>query len=86
MLKRMGVVVAVLALSACTSSERLMDAGVRPSDRADCLVGNDPLDTERNSGVRSLRNKRCDPDDSLNWTLGQSRKDSMEVDFKKKHE
>ncbi|HBK47357.1 MAG TPA: hypothetical protein DDZ67_13175 [Xanthomonadaceae bacterium] len=78
--------VAVLALSACAGSERLMDAGVRPTDHADCLVGNDPHDSERSSGVRSLRDRRCDPDDRLNWTVGQSRKDSMDVDFRNEHE
>lgn len=86
MLKQLCGVMAVLALSACTGSERLMDAGVRPADRADCLVGNDRLDTGRASGVRSLRDKRCNPDDGLNWTFGQTRKEAMDVDFKKKHD
>ncbi|MGB3394515.1 MAG: hypothetical protein WA956_02195 [Stenotrophomonas sp.] len=86
MLKHLCAALAVLALSACASSERLMDASVRPADRADCQVGNDHSDAERNSGARSMRDKRCNPDDGLNWTIGQSRKDAMEVDFKKKHD
>ncbi|MBN8790928.1 MAG: hypothetical protein J0I01_01690 [Stenotrophomonas nitritireducens] len=77
---------AVLALSACASSERLMDASVRPSDRADCLVGNERADARDKNAVPSMRSRRCNPDDSLNWTVGQSRKDAMEVDFKKKND
>ncbi|SBV36413.1 conserved exported hypothetical protein [uncultured Stenotrophomonas sp.] len=86
MLKHVCAAMVMLGLSACASSDRLMDADVRPADRADCLVGNDRLDAERASGARSLRDKRCNPDDSLNWTIGQPRKDAMEVDFKKKHD
>ena len=33
----------------------------------------------------SMRSRRCNPDD-LNWSSDQSRKDAMEVDFKKKHD
>lgn len=86
MLKQLCGAMAVLALSACANSERLMDASVRPSDRADCLVGNERADASDKNAVPSMRSRRCNPDDSLNWTVGQSRKDAMEVDFKKKND
>ncbi|MGX9719505.1 hypothetical protein [Stenotrophomonas acidaminiphila] len=86
MLKQLCGVVAVLALSGCANSERLMDASVRPSDHADCLVGNTRADAQDKNATPSMRSRRCNPDDSLNWTIGQSRRDAMEVDFTKKHD
>ncbi len=86
MLKQLCGALVVLGLSACASSERLMDAGVRPADRADCLVGGERADARHEGGVPSARSRRCNPDDSLNWTIGQPRKDAMDVDFRKKHD
>ncbi len=85
MVSRMGVVVAMLALSACASQDRLMDAGVRPADRPDCLVGNDPLD-DGSKGTRSARHERCNPERSLKWSSEQSRDKPMEMDFRKKND
>ena len=85
MVVRLGVVVAVLALSGCASQDRMMDAGVRPGDRADCLVGNDPLD-DGSKGMRSARHERCQPDRALKWSSEQSRGQPMEVDFRKKND
>jgi hypothetical protein len=86
MLKQLCGAVVVLALSACANSERLMDASVRPSDHADCLVGRERGEPVGKGASPSMRSRRCNPDDSLNWTIGTSRKDAMEVDFKKKHD
>ena len=86
MLKWIGGMV-VLALSACASNaERLADTNVRPSDRAECLVGGDVLDTERASGVRSMRSKLCSEEHSASWRIGSGRGGSMEVDFGKKRD
>ena len=86
MLKWIGGMV-VLALPACASNaERLADTNVRPSDRAECLVGGDVLDTERASGVRSMRSKLCSEEHSASWRIGSGRGGSMEVDFGKKRD
>ncbi|MCL7713194.1 hypothetical protein [Stenotrophomonas mori] len=86
MLKAMSGALVVLGLTACASSERLMDAGVRPAERPDCLVGGESSAAERAGGVRSLRDRRCHPDGELNWTVGPSKKAAMDVDFKKKND
>lgn len=85
MLKQLCGLVAVLALSACANSERLMDANVRPSDHADCLVGTERGEPLAKGVSPAMRSRRCNPDD-LNWSSDQSRKDAMEVDFKKMHD
>ncbi|MGE8219684.1 MAG: hypothetical protein ACN6OU_08020 [Stenotrophomonas acidaminiphila] len=77
---------AVLALSGCANSERLMDAGVRPSDHADCLVGAGPAEPVPRGAAPSMRSRRCNPDEGLNWTIGSSRSETVDVDFKKKHD
>ena len=74
---------AACVLCGCATDDRLMDANVRPSDRADCLVGNDELDVERKAGTRSVRHQRCNPDQGLKWSNKSSR-EPMEVDFGKK--
>lgn len=89
----MLVSIMAMGLSACASSDRLMDANVRSSDHADCLVGNDQLlerdskdRRDTSSGVRTLRAKRCTPDQGVGWSSDSSRKEPMNVDFKKKND
>lgn len=84
MIRKLAGLALLLGVSACSSDERLMDAQVRPSDRAECVVGNDEIDVERSASHRSLRHERCNPDASLKWSNGQSRDKPMEVDFRKK--
>lgn len=89
----MLVSILAVGLSACTSSDRLMDANVRPSDHADCLVGNDQLlerDTKERrdtgSGVRTLRAKRCTPEQVEGLSSDSSKTEPMNVNFKKKND
>jgi hypothetical protein len=89
----MTVSILAVGLSACASSDRLMDANVRSSDHADCLVGNDQLlerdthDRRDNSGAGStLRSKRCNPEQGIRWSSDDSTKEPMNVDFKKKND
>ena len=85
MWKSSAVVAIVLLLSACASNkDRLMDAQVRPSERAGCLVGGEP-EGARAGGTRSMRDRHCNPDGELSWSSG-SRKGGMDVDFKRKHD
>ena len=80
------IVASALLLSACASNaDRLMDAQVRPGEHADCLVGGERTDVERAGGARSMRDRRCNPEGELSWG-SDSRKGSMDVDFKKKHD
>ena len=75
----------VLGIAACSSTdERLMDASVRPGDRAECLVGNDEIDVEGRASNRSLRHQRCHPDQGLKWSNRDTRDKPIEVDFRKK--
>jgi len=79
-------VATALLLSACASNQdRLMDAQVRPGEHADCLVGGSTSEAERLSGSPSARAKRCEPESSIGWS-SESRKNTMEVDFKNKHD
>ena len=84
MYRYLTLALAIIGVSGCASSERLMDAGVRPADRAECLVGNDEIDVERKASTRSSRHQRCHPEQSLKWSSERSGDKPMEVDFRKK--
>ena len=60
MLKQLCGAVVVLALSACANSERLMDASVRPSDHADCLVGRDRGEPVGKGASPSMRSRHSE--------------------------
>ena len=84
MIKSMAMMLMLVGLSACASHDRLMDAQVRPSDLAECTVGDDDTAIKDPEMVRSPRDRRCRPDEGLKWSSGQSRGTPMDVDFRKK--
>ncbi len=81
---RLAVMGAMLLLGGCASDNGLQGDSVA-SRRPECLVGDDPLTTSRDTGT-SARDRNCGTDRSLRWSTESSSKDSMKVDFGKKND
>lgn len=67
-----------LALAACASDARLMDASVRPTDLPECALASSrpPANQDREAGANDPR-MRCVPDESLRFSIGSdTRSDS----------
>lgn len=67
-----------LALAACASDARLMDAGVRPTDQPECALASSRPDARQDRVTRASDPRmRCTPDESLRFSVGSdSRSDS----------
>lgn len=71
-----------LSLAGCASDGRDSVAGTA-GNRPECLVGDDPITTSRDSGL-SARARDCGTDRNLRWSSEDRAKDNMKVDFGKR--
>lgn len=76
------VVLVAMSLTGCASDGMDSVAGGAGS-RPECLVGDDPITTSRDSGL-SARARDCGTDRNLRWSTEDRAKDDIKVDFGKR--
>lgn len=76
------VALAALSLAGCASDGVDTVAG-RAGNRPECLVGDDPITTSRDSGM-SARECDCGNDHNLRWSSEDRAKNDIKVDFGKR--
>ncbi len=73
---------AAWSLAGCASDGMDGVAGAA-GNRPECLVGDDPITTSRDSGL-SARDRDCGTDRNLRWSTEDRAKDDIKVDFGKR--
>ncbi|HVJ37470.1 MAG TPA: hypothetical protein VM687_06650 [Stenotrophomonas sp.] len=76
------VALVVLSLAGC-ASDGVDNVAGGTGNRPECLVGDDPITTSRDSGM-SARDRDCGTDRNLRWSTEDRAKDDMKVDFGKR--